>query len=99
LHRSGDYVPSGKEFSSANCLPATEKYLKRAVSLTHDNWTAIFEALIRLQDTRANEAQVDVGAVAEEEHEAWLPEDPPSPTPALLYLAADLDAPLLAAHT
>jgi len=49
--------------------------------LTDDNWRAIFDALHRLQESRAHEAQVEAGAVLEE-HEPLLPADPPTPPPA-----------------
>lgn len=46
--------------------------------LTDDNWRAIFDALDRLQETRAQEAQVEAGVVLEE-REPLLPADPPTP--------------------
>ena len=55
-------------------------YIKKIINLTEDNWKAIFEALYKLQESRAYDAQVEVGAVAED-HEALLSDDPPSPVP------------------
>ena len=46
--------------------------------LTDDNWRAIFDALDRLQETRAQEAQVEAGVVLEE-CEPLFPADPPTP--------------------
>ena len=46
--------------------------------LTDDNWRAIFDALDRLHETCAQEAQVEAGVVLEE-HEPLLPADPPTP--------------------
>ena len=34
--------------------------------LTNDNWKAIFDALDRLQETRAHKARVEAGVVLEE---------------------------------
>ena len=48
--------------------------------LTDDNWKAIFDALDRLQETRAHEARVEAGVVLEE-REPLLPADPPTPPP------------------
>lgn len=49
--------------------------------LTDDNWTAIFNALHQLQESRAREAKVDAGIVLEE-REPLLPADPLTPPPA-----------------
>ncbi|KAF9781703.1 hypothetical protein BJ322DRAFT_1023073 [Thelephora terrestris] len=77
-HRSGDYVPTSKEFSTTNCLPQTEMYLEKIYGLTDDNWKGIFDALHRLQETSAHEDKIRAGVVLEQ-HEPLLPEDPPSP--------------------
>lgn len=83
MHSTGDYVASASEFSSTNCFPATKKYLKKIKCLTDDDWEAIFNAVARHQEARAHEAQVDAGAVSdEEEDEPFLLADPPSPPPA-----------------
>ena len=55
-------------------------YIKKIINLTEDNWKAIFEALYKLQESRAYNTQVEVGAVAED-HEALLSNEPPSPVP------------------
>ncbi|KAF9645831.1 hypothetical protein BDM02DRAFT_395302 [Thelephora ganbajun] len=82
LHRSGDYVSSANEFSATNWLQATNVYIDKIKNnLTDDNWRAIFDALHRLQETRAYEAQVEAG-MALEECEPLLPADPPTPPPA-----------------
>ena len=49
--------------------------------LTDDNWRAIFDALHRLQESRAHEVQVEAGVVLED-REPLLPADPPTPPPA-----------------
>ena len=48
--------------------------------LTDDNWSAIFNALYRLQESHIKEAQVKAGVVLEE-HEPLLPADPLTPPP------------------
>lgn len=79
LHRTGDYVSCANEFSATNWLRATNMYVdKIKKDLTDDNWRAIFDALDRLQETRAQEAQVEAGVVLEE-REPLLPADPPTP--------------------
>ena len=66
-------------------------YTKKILCLTEDNWKVIFEALYQLQETRVHDAQIEAGVVADDHHEALLPDDPhpqlgpPSP------IAADLD--------
>ena len=81
FHHSGDYIASANEFSATNWIWSTNMYIKKIISPTDDNWKGIFEALYRLQESRAHDAQVEVGAVAED-HESLLPDDPPSPVPA-----------------
>ena len=82
LHRSGDYVPSTNEFSSTKWIRTTNMYIDKIKNdLTDDNWKAIFDALYRLQESRAHEALVEVGIVPEE-REPLLPADPLTPPPA-----------------
>jgi hypothetical protein len=82
MHRSGNPTPSASEFSSTNWLRATNKYIQKInTDLNDDNWKAIFNAVHQLQESRAHEAQVEVGMVLEE-HEPLLPADPPTPPPA-----------------
>ncbi|KAF9779590.1 hypothetical protein BJ322DRAFT_1113390 [Thelephora terrestris] len=78
MHRTGNYISTASEFSGTNCLPATKKYLKLIKALTDDDWKAIFEAVAQYQEARSHEAQVEVGAVSEDEDEPLLPADPPS---------------------
>ena len=82
LHRSGDYVSSTNEFSSTKWVRTTNMYIDKIKNdLTDDNWKAIFDALYRLQESRAHEALVEAGIVPEE-REPLLPADPPTPPPA-----------------
>ena len=54
-------------------------------NLTDENWRAIFDALHRLQESGAYEAQIEAG-VTPEEREPLLPADPPTPPPTSLTL-------------
>ncbi|KAF9643016.1 hypothetical protein BDM02DRAFT_3192316 [Thelephora ganbajun] len=82
LHRSSDYISSANEFSATNWLWATNVYVDKIKNdLTDDNWRAIFNALHRLQETHAYEAQVEAG-MALGERELLLPADPSTPPPA-----------------
>jgi hypothetical protein len=78
MHRSGDYIASANDFSATKWLRSTNKYIDHIKRLTDDNWTAIFAALHRLQESRRREMQVDAGVVMEE-HEPLLPADPQTP--------------------
>jgi hypothetical protein len=84
MHVTGDYVSNGSDFSSSNCLPATNLYLDKIQNdLTSDDWTAIFQGLRRLQESRARDEQIEIGASpVPKQREALLPADPPTP-PAL----------------
>ena len=79
LHRSGDYIATANEFSTTNWIWSTNMYLKKIISLTDDNWKAIFEALYQLQESCACDAQAEAGAGVDDDHEALLPDDPLSP--------------------
>ena len=82
LHHSGDYVSNTNEFSSTNWLKVTNMYVDKIKNdITEDNWEAIFNALDRLEETCACEAQVNAGVVPEV-REPLLPADPPTPPPA-----------------
>ena len=83
MHLSGDYVANGSEFSSSKYLPTTDLYLDMIQDdLTSDNWTAIFQALHRLQESHARDEQIEVGAPSTpKQRQALLPADPPTPPP------------------
>ena len=80
MHLTGDYVPGGGEFSG-RWLQTTDMYIHKIKDLTGEKWTAIFQALHRLQESRARDEQIEIGARPSlEEHESLLSEDPPSPS-------------------
>ena len=81
MHRSGDLTSTANEFSTTNWIKATNFYLGKIGKFTDASWREIFEALYHVQETRTHETQNEVGAVVEEEHEPFLPEDPPTPPP------------------
>lgn len=83
MHVSGDYVSHGSEFSSSKWHATTNLYIDKIQNdLTDDNWTAIFQALHRLQDSRAQADKIQVGApLVPKQREALLPADPPTPPP------------------
>ena len=83
MHQTGDYVASGKEFSASNWLPTTNMYIdKIQKDLSSDNWTAIFQALRRVQESGAQNERIQAGAPpAATQREALLPADPPTPPP------------------
>ena len=82
LHRTGDYVRIGNDFSASNWLRSTNTFVHKIKTLTSENWTGIFDALHRLRDADTQTARIKVGAVVQEEHEPLLPDDPPSSPPA-----------------
>ena len=80
MHLTGDYIPSGSEFSSSKWLLATRSYLDKIENnLTSDNWTDIFRALHRLEESNAQDEQIQIGAPLV--RETLLPADPPTPPP------------------
>ena len=81
MHLSGDYVSTGSDFSSSKWLSTTELYLEMIENdLTSDNWTAIFQALHRLQDSNAQDDRIQVGApLTPKKCEPLLPASPPTP--------------------
>jgi len=81
MHLTGDYVASGSEFSSSKWLPATDSYLDKIQNdLSSDNWTAIFQALHHLEESRERDERIEVGAPSTpKQREALLPADPPTP--------------------
>jgi len=83
MHLTGDYVAGGSEFSSSKWLPKMEMYVDKIQNdLTSDNWTTIFQALHRLEESRARDEQVEIGApLVPKQREPLLPADPPSPQP------------------
>ena len=83
MHLTGDYVPSGSNFSSSKWLATTNLYLDKIQNdLTSDNWTAIFQALHHLEEADERDNQIEIGApLVPKEHEALLPADPPTPPP------------------
>jgi hypothetical protein len=83
MHLSGDYVSNSSEFSSSKWLQTTELYIDKIKNdLTSDNWTAIFQALHHLEETRTREEQTEAGAPSTPKaRKALLPADPPSPPP------------------
>lgn len=83
MHLTGDYVSNGTDFSSSKWLSTTELYIDKIQNdLNSDNWTTIFQALHRLQESRARDDQIQVGAPPiAKQREALLPADPPTPPP------------------
>jgi hypothetical protein len=82
MHLSGDYVSTSSEFSSSKWLQTTDLYIDKIKNdLTSENWTAIFQALYRLEETHARDEQIEAGAPTPKAREALLPADPPSPPP------------------
>lgn len=83
MHQTGDYVTDGGDFSASKWLSTTNLYLDKIKNdLTSENWTGIFQALTRLQETRAQDERADIGApLVPREREAFLPADPPTPPP------------------
>ena len=83
MHLTGDYVSNGSEFSSSKWLTTTDMYLDKIQNdLTSDNWTAIFQGLHRLQESCIQDDKIRIGAPqAPKQHEALLPDDPPTPPP------------------
>jgi hypothetical protein len=83
MHSTGDYVSGGSEFSSSKWLTTTEFYIDKIQNdLTSNNWTAIFEALHRLQESDIWDEQIQTGApLVPAQHAALLPDDPPTPPP------------------
>lgn len=83
MHVTGDYVSDGSEFSTSNWLPTTNMYIDKIQNdLSSDNWTAIFQGLHRLQESQAQDAQIQAGApLVAKEREPLLPADPPTPPP------------------
>lgn len=81
MHLTGDYVSNGGEFSSSKWLSTTNMYIDKIQNdLNSDNWTAIFQALQRLQESRARAEQIEAGApLTPEQRSAFLPADPPTP--------------------
>ena len=81
MHKTGDYVTNGGDFLASKRLPTTNLYLNKIQNdLTSESWTAIFRALIRLQEARAQDEQADVGApLVLRERQVFLPADPPTP--------------------
>jgi hypothetical protein len=83
MHLSGDYISGSSKFSSSKWLPTTDLYLDKIQNdLTSENWTAIFEVLHNLQESRARDKQIQNGGpLVPEQREALLPADPPTPPP------------------
>jgi hypothetical protein len=74
---------TGSEFSATKCLQETNRYIKKILKLTDDDWEAIYEAVSQVHAARGREAKAETGAAQEEEDdddEPLLPTDPPSPT-------------------
>ena len=84
MHLTSDYTSNTSDFSSSKWLPTTELYIDKILKdLSGDNWTAIFQAMHSLQESRARDERIEVGGpLVPRQHEALLPADPPSP-PAL----------------
>lgn len=82
MHSSGDYNSNSSNFSS-KLLSTTEMYLDKIQNdLTSDNWTAIFQAMHSLQESRARDEWIQVGGpLVPKQRDALLPADPPSPPP------------------
>ena len=83
MHLTGDYVSNGSEFSSSRWLAATDHYLDKIQNdLTSDNWTAIYQGLHLLHESRVRNDQVQSGApLVPKQRDALLPADPPTPPP------------------
>jgi len=83
MHLTGDYVSNGSEFSSSKWLSTTEFYIDKIQhDLTSENWTSIFQALRRHEDSDAQRRRVEAGASpVSRKREALLPVDPPTPPP------------------
>ena len=83
MHLTGDYVSSASDFSSSKWHATTEFYTDKIQNdLTGDNWTTIFKALHRLEDSNMQATQVQTGApLIPKQREALLPADPPTPPP------------------
>ena len=80
MHLTGDYVSGGSEFSSSKWLSTTEFYIDKIRGLNSDNWTDIFQALHRLQESHERDEQIEIGApLTPVQREALLPADPPTP--------------------
>jgi hypothetical protein len=81
MHSSGDYVSNGSEFSSSKWHAVTELYTDKIQNnLTADNWTAIFKALHRLEESNIQDSQIQTGAPPIPiQCQALLPDDPPTP--------------------
>ena len=82
MHSSGDYISNSSNFSS-KWASTTDMYLDKIQNdLTADNWTAIFQAMHSLQESRAREEQIQVGGpLVPKQRNTLLPADPPSPPP------------------
>jgi hypothetical protein len=83
MHSTGDYVPNGSDFSSSRWHSTTEYYIDKIKhDLTSDNWTAIFQALHRLEESDLQQDRIQAGApLVPKQREALLPDDPPTPPP------------------
>ena len=83
MHLTGDYVSNGSDFSSSKWLTTTQHYMEMIQrDLSSEQWTAIFQALRRLQTTREKATQVKIGAPqTPKSRDALLPSDPPTPPP------------------
>ena len=83
MHLTGDYVSSGNEFSSSKWLTTTDFYIDKIQNdLTSDNWTAIFQGLHHLHESRTQDDRIQIGAPpVPKQREALLPADPPTPPP------------------
>ena len=69
MHRTGDFVHSSSEFSTANWDPSTRVFLKIIEKdLTDNDWVGMFGSLYMLSNSRARAARLSVGAPAEEPH-------------------------------
>ena len=81
MHLTGDYVSNGSEFSSSRWLATTDYYLDKIQNdLTSDNWTAIYQGLHHLDESRVQADQVQSGApLVPKQRDALLPADPPTP--------------------
>lgn len=81
MHATGDYILSGSDFSTTNCLRATNFYLDKIQhDLSSDDWTSIFQALHDFQESHARDERVQVGAPSTPvQREPLLPADPPTP--------------------
>jgi hypothetical protein len=95
MHLTGDYISNGTDFSSSKWLPTTDMYVDKIKNdLGSDNWTAIFQALHRLQESRARDEQIEIGAPSTpKQREALLPADPSTPKQREALLLADPPTP------